>query len=577
MLPRVLAVSGGDSVGVVLLDTDAPVHARVYTTSRHRSELPVARVTLDPDMIGTLHAAPNGLTVARCEEGRHSFLEPLRELGSEFFWIWPVHSGSRMLAALCVGFDETPAPAPRLAVRGGQFAARLAIAVANSEREEQLYRQAHFDVLTGLPNRLLFRDRLAQELATATAGLSRGALLYVDLDHFKKVNDTVGHGAGDQLLVIVAQRLRSCVKEGDTVSRLGGDEFTIILRNVSDPDGARTVADRVIESVQLPVNIAGRDHFVHASVGITLFPDDGAEIDTLMRNADLAMYRAKEAGRGRALFFDPRMTEVVAAVADSGLHRALKRREFTLFYQPQFAIADGHLAGVEALLRWHTPRDGMRHPHEFVPAAEASGLIVDIGAWVLEAACAQFSAWREQGIAPPRMAINVSAKQLQYMDFPRNVQRMLDKHGIPADMLELELTESVFADHVSRQTLAKLAELGVRLALDDFGTGYSSLNYLRQFPIHMVKIDRSFLEDVPENQTSATLAETIILMAHAFGKTVVGEGVETSAQLDFLRERGCDVAQGFYLSRPLTASAATELFGNGRSHRDEPSSERAAG
>ena len=235
-----------------------------------------------------------------------------------------------------------------------------------------------------MPNRLLFRDRLAQELASSTAGLSRGALLYVDLDHFKRVNDSVGHNAGDQLLTIVAQRLRSAVKDGDTVARLGGDEFAVILRNVVDPDAARSIAERIIESVQLPVNVAGRDHYVCASIGITLFPDDSSSIDELMRNADMAMYRAKDLGRGRALFFDVNMTTKPSAPTDSGLHRALRRREFSLFYQPQFAVGSGALEGVEALLRWQTPRDGMRFPGEFVPAAEESGLIVDLGGWVLD-------------------------------------------------------------------------------------------------------------------------------------------------------------------------------------------------
>ncbi|HEY0339645.1 MAG TPA: bifunctional diguanylate cyclase/phosphodiesterase, partial [Steroidobacteraceae bacterium] len=399
-----------------------------------------------------------------------------------------------------------------------------------------------------------------------------------DLDHFKRVNDSVGHSAGDQLLTIVAQRLRSCTKEGDTVARLGGDEFTVILRNVVDPDAARTVGDRIIQLLQLPVNIGGRDHFVCASIGITLFPDDGSTIDDLMRNADTAMYRAKDSGRGCTVFFDPHLSGGSVAATETGLQRALRRREFSLFYQPQFSVSNGSLTGVEALLRWQTPRDGMRPPGEFVPAAEESGLIIDIGGWVLDAACAQLATWREQNIAPPRLALNVSAQQLKHIEFPKLVRRALDKYGIPSALLELELTESVFADEAAGATLGRLAQLGVHLALDDFGTGYSSLSYLRQYPIGTVKIDRTFLEEVPQNAASSTLVETIIVMAHALGKRVVAEGIETVEQLDFLRERRCDIAQGFFLARPLSAPAVTELLqARTMSANPEVSDIRAAG
>jgi diguanylate cyclase (GGDEF)-like protein len=559
VLSRVQAVTRCDCVGITLRDGDAPGRGRVYLAGSGLTDLPVRRVELDDDMITTLAGESGGLTVTRCEESRHSFLRPLKEIGAEFFWVWPVSVSDRVEAILAVGYREPPAADPYVATSGTQFAERLAVALSKTARDERLYRQAHYDPLTALPNRILFRDRLAQELANSTAGLSRGALLYIDLDHFKRVNDSVGHSAGDQLLTMVAQRLRSCTKEGDTVARLGGDEFTVILRNVVDPDSARAVGDRIIQLLQLPVNIGGRDHFVCASIGITLFPDDGATIDDLMRNADTAMYRAKDSGRGCTMFFDPHLGGAVAA-SETGLQRALRRREFSLFYQPQFSVANGTLAGIEALLRWQTPRDGMRPPGEFVPAAEESGLIVDIGGWVLEAACAQLAAWREQGIAPPRLALNVSAQQLKHIEFPKMVRRALDKYGIPPALLELELTESVFADEAAGATLGRLAQLGVHLALDDFGTGYSSLSYLRQYPIGTVKVDRTFLEEVPQNAASSTLVETIVVMAHALGKRVVAEGIETVEQLDFLRERRCDVAQGFFLARPLSGQAVTELL-----------------
>jgi diguanylate cyclase (GGDEF)-like protein len=560
ILSRVQVLTHCQSVGITLRDADAPGRGRVYLLASGLNDLPVNRIALDDGMMETLAGETNGLTVVRCEDVRHSFLKPLADTGAVFFWVWPVIVAERLEAILAVGYREVPVADPVVAHCGGKFAERLAVALSMSARDERLYRQAHYDPLTALPNRLLFRDRLAQELANAVAGLSRGALLYIDLDHFKRVNDSVGHTAGDQLLTIVAQRLRSCIKDGDTVARLGGDEFTVILRNVVNPDAACAVASRIIESLQLPVNIAGRDCYVCASIGITLFPDDATTIEDLMRNADTAMYRAKDLGRGRMMFFDVNMTNKPALPTITGLQHALRGREFSLFYQPQFGIAEGELVGVEALLRWQTPRDGMRHPGEFVPAAEESGLIVDIGGWVLDAACAQLASWREQNIAPPRLALNVSAQQLKHSEFPKLVRRALDKYDLPASLLELELTESVLADAAAGAALVRLAQLGVHLALDDFGTGYSSLSYLRQYPIDTVKIDRTFLDEVPQNPASATLVETIIVMAHALGKRVVAEGIETNEQLIFLRERRCDAAQGFYLARPLAASAITELL-----------------
>lgn len=562
ILPRVRAVTRCHSVGITLLDADAPSHGRVYVAWDSAADLPVSRVALDPEMLAVLGEAHDGLTVARCEEGRHSFLMPLKEHGAELFWIWPVQVHGRLVAILAAGYRDATPPEATAARYGAEFAARLAIALSNSARDEHLYRQAHFDPLTQLPNRQLFLDRLAQELASAASGAGRGALLYVDLDHFKKVNDTVGHAAGDQLLTIVAQRLRACVKDGDTVARLGGDEFTVVLRNVADPDAARGIAERIIESLQLPVNLAGRDHYVRASVGITLFPDDGTAIDELMRNADIAMYRAKASGRGRAVFFDRQMARAAAPAfaTHSGLFRALRRREFSLYYQPQYELGGGRLAGLEALLRWQTPRDGLRHPNEIVPAAEESGLIADIGAWVLDTACGQLAAWQAQGIAPPRLALNVSVQQLRQQEFPRTVRRALERNGLAPQLLELELTECVFVDPAASEAVMRLAEIGVRLALDDFGTGNASLSHVRRYPVHVLKIDRSFIEELPHDPAAVSLAETIILMAHSLDRRVAAEGVETLEQLDFLRARNCDFAQGFYLARPLATAAVTELL-----------------
>jgi diguanylate cyclase (GGDEF)-like protein len=559
LLDRICRITACDAAMLALLDPDATDRGRAYLAAGG-ARAAVSRITLDALLLSQLAHEQSGLTVARLEPGRHSVLEPLREQGAEFYWLWPVVSQGKMVAVLAVGYRSTPQVAADVARYGTECAARIGVSFSNSVRGEQLYRQAHFDPLTALPNRLLFRDRLAQQLSSAADGRERGALLYVDLDHFKKINDTVGHAAGDQVLQIVAQRLRACVKEDDTVARLGGDEFTIILRAVDTAECAARIAARVIASLEEAVNLGGRDYFVRASIGVTLFPDDGTALDELMRNADLAMYRAKEDGRSRAVFYTPAMQRMPALAAESGLYRALQRREFSLYYQPQYALADGRLCGLEALLRWQPPREAMRYPGEFVPAAEQSGLIVDIGDWVLEAACTQLAEWHAAGIAPPRLALNVSVQQLRQADFPRLVRRALERAGLPAEMLEFELTESVFADDEASESLQRLAALGVRLSLDDFGTGYSSLGYLRAHPVQAIKIDRTFIEDVARNITAATLAETMITMAHALGKQVVAEGVETMEQMEFLRAQGCDYAQGYYFARPAAVADITALL-----------------
>lgn len=576
VLPKFRELTRSQCVGVILLDPTAHAHGRLFMSALGADELPVQRVIFDSAMIATVREAPDGLTIARIEETRHAFLMSMRDVGAEFFWLWPVVDEERLSALLVVGYHGEPSRDPAVADYGAAFAERLRAALSNSARDERLYRQAHYDPLTQLPNRALFRDRLAQELAAAASGLTRGALMYVDLDHFKRVNDTLGHSAGDQLLTIVAHRLKACTKEGDTVARLGGDEFTVLLRNVGDAETARQIADRVIRSLALPASLGGRDYQMRASVGVTLFPDDGVDLEDVIRHADLAMYRAKAQGRGRAIFFEREMAQRRASFTDSGLHRALRRRELSLFYQPQFTLADNRLCGVEALLRWQTRYDGIKLPGEFIPAAEHSGLITDIGGFVLDTACAQFAEWSHAGIAPRMFSVNVSVHQIKDSGFVRMVQNALHQHGIQPASLELELVESVLADEEVEEPLRAIAALGVKLALDDFGTGYSSLNYLRRYPVNTVKLDRSFLEEVPQNDSAGALVESVITMAHTLGKRVTAEGVETSGQLEFLRSRGCEAAQGFYLARPMSAAALTEIL-ESRRPGSEISDARAAG
>src|SRR3984885_11737568 len=510
ILLRVCALTDSEVAAVALLDRDAPGHARSFVAGADGALCPVSRINLDPEITLLLQEAPQGMPVQPHHLERYSFLEPLRERGAQICYVWPIFAGSEVAAMLSVGYRGMMEPAKELVRYGLQCTSRLQIALSNQDCDARLYRQAHFDSLTSLPNRVLFRDRLSQELAGSGDAAPCGALLYVDLDHFKRVNDTVGHTGGDQLLTIVAQRLRSCVKDGDTVARLGGDEFTVILRQVASAEAANEVAQRIIESLQRPVNIAGRDHQVRASIGITRFPEDGNTIEELLRNADLAMYQAKDQGRSRVVFFDSKMARAAIQPAESGLFRAVCRREFALYYQPQYELKHGELVALEALVRWQHPREGLRVPKDFLPAAEQSGLIVEIGAWVLESACRQMTLWREEGIAPARLALNVSAQQLRASGFVTLVKDTLAGMNLPPQMLELEVTESVFADEEARLALRDLAALGVRVALDDFGTGYSSLNYLRQHPVDAIKIDRAFINEVPDNSQATTLLATIM-------------------------------------------------------------------
>jgi diguanylate cyclase (GGDEF)-like protein len=555
VLGRVRAVTRAHNVGLTLVD---PVtgHGRLFAVSAAGGH-PVTRVLLDPDMAATLREAELGMTVVRSEPGRHSFLEPLQAGGSHFFWVWPVMAAGELAAILAVGFPEAPGGASSIAETGTLCAQRLGLSLASNSRAERLYRQAHYDPLTQLPNRLLFRDQLQAELQHAAQTGASGALLYIDLDHFKRVNDSFGHEAGDQLLSIIAQRLRGCVKDGDTVARLGGDEFTVILRDVSDAGEVAGVAQRIIDAMRKPMRLGGRDTLVRASVGIALFPAEGTGIDELLHNADLAMYRAKELGRGGAEFYDSRMSQ---RAADSGMFRALSRREFSLYFQPQYRVADGSLAGMEALLRWQQPGGVLRTSAEFVPAAEESGLIVDLGGWVLEAACAQLAVWRESGITTPVLAVNLSVQQLRDAQFVTGLRRQLERYRIAPAALTFEISEPALTDEASQQCIRELAELGVGLTLDDFGTGNTSLANLRRYPVQAVKIDRSFVDALVRDHAAAALASSIIVMAHGLGKSVIAEGVESAEQMEYLREQRCDLAQGYFMARPLSAHDMTALL-----------------
>jgi diguanylate cyclase (GGDEF)-like protein/PAS domain S-box-containing protein len=445
------------------------------------------------------------------------------------------------------------------------FVATFSDITERKRAQDEIIHQAYHDALTNLPNRVLFKDRLEQALAFAhRMRHKKVALLFIDLDRFKLVNDSLGHAVGDQLLQQVATRLRGIGRQSDTLARLGGDEFTILLPDVDHVEEARGVADKVIAALKQPFVIEGRDIFVSASIGISMYPDDGADVDVLMKHADTAMYRVKKEGRNGFRIYTHALDQrsLRRLELDNQLHKALESRQLVLHYQPQFDLADGRIRGVEALLRWEHPELGTISPAEFIPLAEESGLIVPIGAWVLEAACRQAHAWKMAGFPDFVMSVNLSVRQFFREDIARLVKRAMIDYCLAAHVLELEITESVAMDDVvyTIRTLETLAASGLRLAIDDFGTGYSSLSQLKKMPVEILKIDRSFVQDITSNPDDAEIVNAVITMAHRLGLKVIAEGVENQAQLDHLRAQHCDFAQGYFLGRPFPAGELERML-----------------
>lgn len=426
--------------------------------------------------------------------------------------------------------------------------------------EERMRHIAQHDALTGLPNRLALLVRLAQLLPESRRHQWKIAIMFIDLDRFKIINDTLGHQIGDELLREVACRLSNAIRETDYVARLGGDEFVIILPGINAPADAAAIANKIIWKLSTSINADGHELHTSPSIGISIFPDDGPDADTIMRNADMAMYQAKAAGRNNYQFFTDEMNQATANRLDleHKLRHALNRNEFSLCYQPQFAADGSRPTGVEALIRWHHPTDGLIPPDRFIPIAEETELIVGIGEWVLRNACREMKSWQDKGLSPIRIAVNVSTRQLRRRDFCNTVAGALAESGLPAEYLELEITESSVMENPeeSIEILQQIQRMGVTLAIDDFGTGYSSLAYLKRFPIDHLKIDRSFVTDIETDLNDRAIALGTIALAHSLGLNVIAEGVETSDQLELLRSNGCDEVQGYFFSKPLNSAAA---------------------
>ncbi|MBI2354031.1 MAG: EAL domain-containing protein [Deltaproteobacteria bacterium] len=438
---------------------------------------------------------------------------------------------------------------------------------ARIRAESEIQQLINYDTLTGLPNRNLLHDRLRLAIAQAAREQHLMAVLILDLDRFKRINDTLGHRAGDKLLQAVSQRLLACVRDSDTLARLGGDEFVILLSNVAQEEGISSVAQKILAVLAEPVYVDGHEIYTTASIGIAVYPMDGEDGHVLLKHADLAMYQAKEQDRNNVQFFSREMNIKVLErmILENSMRKAIEREEFFLMYQPQVDARSGRIVGMEALLRWDHPDLGVLLPDKFIYLAEETGMIIPLGEWVIREACRQNKEWQGQGFPPLRVAVNLSGKQFSQQRLDEAVAAILMETGLEPEWLELELTESALMKNVEEniRLLCKLKEMGVSLSIDDFGTGYSSLSYLKHFPISRLKIDRSFVRDITTNPDDAAIAEIIIAMAQTLKLNVTAEGVETRAQMEFLSFHNCVEMQGYLFSRPLRAGAFAELLKNG--------------
>ncbi len=450
---------------------------------------------------------------------------------------------------------------------GGILLGTYGVARDISERkraEEIINYQLYHDLLTKLPNRVLFRDRLNLAISHARRNNSQLAVMYLDMDRFKIINDSLGHLAGDQLLQMVATRLHGCLRDSDTLARVGGDEFNLLVTEIAGREDAAMIADKVIKKLQQPLLLEGYEVFVSFSIGIALFPGDGQNMDALIKNADMAMYYTKSHGKNGYEFFSGSMKGAFKQYLsmENGMRKALEARQFELFYQPQIDVCDGSICGMEALLRWRHPQRGLILPDEFILLAEETGLIIDIDRWVLESACAELRRWIDAGSRNVVLAVNISATQLAQPDFEDRVMEALQRHGIPGRQLELEITENILMQDMDQAVhrLKRLSSSGVRIAVDDFGIGYSSLGYLQALPLHTLKIDRSFIHTIQSVQDVNSIVTAIFAMAKELRLEVVAEGVENDAQVEFLRKLNCPKAQGFLLGRPIEALGARQLL-----------------
>jgi diguanylate cyclase (GGDEF)-like protein len=551
LVPRMPRILDCDAV-VVVLGTAAgevALYASVRASNGAGAKIPAK---FDLGVLGGLIDHAGGRLDAR----HLAVLSNVLELPEYESWrAAPVCVDASLRAVVLAGFVRRRVRWRGLRQMSG-ISHRIAVVIGNEDREALLVRQAYYDGLTNLPNRQLFKDRLDRELVLAAHHATAVAVLFIDLDHFKNVNDSLGHAAGDHVLQLAAQRLAGVLPPAATLARLGGDEFTVLLP-LSHPGGAAEMAHQVHDALDAPFTVGDTQFSVHGSVGIAVSPQDGTSGEVLLRNADIAMYRAKSAGRGRAAFFEESMNVAARRRSRlaSKLRSALEAGMLKLVYQPKVDAKTGELCGVEALARWHDAEDGAISPAEFIPLAEETGLINRLGTWAVEEACRAMHAWNQAGVDVPHVAVNMSMHQLQDSAFVDRVAGILHDNHLEPRRLHLEVTESGLAPdmHFALELMQRLRDMGVQLAIDDFGTGYSSVNSLARLPVEVLKIDKSFVDDCASSPRAAALIRGMIAMGHALDKKIVAEGVENIAQADFLSSEGCEYLQGYLYAAAMTA------------------------
>lgn len=565
VLLRVQDMIRCDQIGMVVQDADGDFN-RMYV--RSESGQPSAegegQKTVESDIALTpkdhvfLQENSKGLIV---ELDKHTpdMLQAWPEMGAKACLVLPLFIDEVLSAVVILGYKQLPRNAKELLPETRNWADRVAVALSNAKWQEKLYEQANFDALTGLPNRPSFRNYLQQALNRAERNREMVGVLFIDMDRFKIVNDSLGHVIGDEYLKAIAERISKCVRASDMVARLGGDEFTIVVTDEAQSQHIKSsisaVADKLLETIPVPMLLDGQELITTASVGIAIYPLDGENIEDLMKNADSAMYHAKGNGGGQYRFYSEELNLIITKqlMVENELRQALQNSVLELFFQPQVDANTGELVGAESLLRWNHPKNGMTMPSDFIPMAEESRLIVDVDIWVLDAACKQLHSWALEGRPELCIAINLSARFFQSDGIVQRLVMLVEKYHIRASNIELEITEGTLIEDVEATltVLEELKTLGFQLTIDDFGTGYSSLSYLKQLPISKLKIDQSFVQKCVEDPVDGALVKSIISMAHNLNMKCIAEGVETDDQLAFLQQHGCDEIQGFYFSRPL--------------------------